>query len=75
MPHLLCGCDGVRPRPLGSPDQKGVYMCACLWSFWTEEGTWAVGADKEGVGVYGCRRWGLHARMKKVGMQTGDGTA
>ena len=48
-------------------------MCACLWSFWTEEGTWAVVGDKEGVGVYRCRRWGLHARMKKVGVQTGDG--
>ena len=29
--------------------------------------------DKEGVGVYGCRRRGLHARMKKVGVPTGDG--
>ena len=48
-------------------------MCACLWSFWTEEGTWAVVGNKEGVGVYRCRRWGLHARMKKVGVQTGDG--
>ena len=65
---------GEAPPPGGHLTRREcTCVPACLWSFWTEEGTWAVVADKEGVGVYGCRRRGLHARMKKVGMQTGDG--
>ena len=29
-------------------------MCTCLWSSWTEDGTWAGVADKEGVGMGSC---------------------
>ena len=67
----MCVCVMERgPTPWWSPDQKGVYMCVCLWSFWTEDGTWAGVADKEGVGscgvtMHGCRAWGRGA--------TGDG--
>ena len=60
--HLLCVCVmECGPTHWWSPDQKGVYMCACLWSFWTERalgqswgtrGEWgAVGSPCTGAGA------------------------
>ena len=64
---------GEAPPPGGHLTRRECTCVPACGPSGLRRGHLAVGGDKEGVGVYGCRRRGLHARVKKVGMLTGDG--